>query len=453
MYSETEAPHVPLTRYPRTFHAYFALRQEEDRVQEDSEYFDLVEDNKIFIPQYFTNDVLYLAHDRIIDGEHPYSAWLDTLNIDFENERFIRSLTGMTLTQCESLLGSLRDDAMNVMPEPRLIHLFCNKLGIHPAHLEPGLKDPDFGYDPNVFTAIIDIYLDPHTLEADRALSYRAIQAEIERGKTAFLNAKSQKEPFLVWLEEANTVLSSLRRTKDDFVVSSETGLTEKFSASSFHDVVDGATRLDCLATYFSNLSSGYDSRLKSSQDRRHHAYRQLLEMASLFYGEENEELALQKIFHAVEINRRLPNGTYLYMDKSFWDNVEEDIFEDILYDITGEMRDVLNGARYEIPHFHPNCIHLIAAANKSPADLKDEFMYQLRAYFAFEEQIKNWQWAAQNETRKLERFEEWRSRDAVAQRVILPLFDNMCQLQDRVPQIFNTIHGLLSSQPRPSVV
>jgi hypothetical protein len=387
------------------------------------------------------------AHNRILDGEHPFSAWMGVLDLDYDDELIVRHLTGMSIEQCEKLSSDNHPDSMNVFPDAQTVKRFCDLTGVHPAHLEPGIRDPDCNYDPHVFSVILDLYLDNTAPQADRDVAYKALASEYLRYQAMMNDPAYDKYRSII-----NTADARVRylRTRE-INVSLSPDLQDKFNLYDPYRFIDASTRLDCLMGQFTEAASNLTEQFKVQEGRLRTIYRKLLDDASLLYGEENEELALNKIFKAIEANRRLPNDKLMPLDLAFWADFGDDVFADLLYDLRGEIRTPnFHDARYNLPHFDMDCIERIEKEGHEFHEIKDSFMAGLEAYYNQQERLARGRHALRSmEDRvQLSALEHARAQDSVARRVVWPLWENVCQLRDRIPTMFQADQKQLGHSP-----
>ncbi len=112
--------------------------------------------------------------ERLVFDEqaNPYVAWLMALDMEGEG---LPHVLGLPKSQCERYLSNDR-----VSPPPSDVKIFCEKLGIHPAYLQPSLREEGFQYysDPSILRAVADVLKDPRASAEDRERSLSALKVE-----------------------------------------------------------------------------------------------------------------------------------------------------------------------------------------------------------------------------------------------------------------------------------
>lgn len=123
------------------------------------------------VPHNLKNKIIY-------GGYHPLMAWLASEEGDVWNDRFEAKLG---LSADEYQRHFLDADGAFGRLNPQNILMYCETIGVHPAHLMPFDNDPRLSLPANLLLANALILKDRNYTAEDKGLAQRAIQTEKER--------------------------------------------------------------------------------------------------------------------------------------------------------------------------------------------------------------------------------------------------------------------------------
>ncbi len=345
------------------------------------------------------DDVFKLVFD---DCMSPYQAWLDNLGLHVDE---LPHLLGLPMKDCQYYLKHPR-----MSPHADNVRFFCSQLGIHPAYLQPALREESFNffYHPSILEVIVEVFNNPSMSADDRELAKNALQVEMKK----FVNFFDKYQTRAEYLTKADEFAQGLARKAD--LTGLGPYLSKDFGAAVDDGLHDIEHNLDLYRDYLGREQESLDQEMVRCSIDLGWVREKIFALGDKIYGEDVSKQALD-----VLVDRIFKmNGNNMDVPDSFWASFQDDILVGFSLD---ERDNILDA-----PPIQPDFEACMKVEGTLPRETKAEFLKILPGYVKAIQMFKTASIALVNFEARLKSFDDWRAKEDTHY-LDIPLYKNFC--------------------------
>lgn len=351
------------------------------------------------------------AHSNITKRKYnAYEAWM------FATSGYIPGDLHQILGVTEEAYNKWRQKGQIVLPPENTLR-FCLHMGIHPAYLVPGYFDKEKSYPESVINLmtqllrekpkrqIADILKGQTISDADRKISIKAFSAELGR----YLKLCDKHKNFKPY-----TSASIDKITRQKLGGFRLPGLEKTFNYAIGHHASDIEDALDLHEAHLVNLEKESETRNVDQTHLLAESRSRLEYLGTILHGDKRAGPAIDQIVKVLD--QMSPDDRF-----EFWLNGQDDVIDDLnLGDNFDSIRNFPSlSADFELNSIVERC---------DPDQVKEEFLSELRNYYAYLEDFRVIKDRAKLHFNGLNQFQNWRY-NIVTREQLIPQFRNYCMI------------------------